>query len=84
LPALPGLRALADVCLLADPRARAGLARLIGQRSEDGRWWPTGRWWTGPGSKGSGVELVHWGREGEARMLTLQALQLLRQAEIAG
>jgi hypothetical protein len=79
---IPGLRALADAGRLDDPRARAGLDRLVALRSEDGRWWPDGRYWTGPGSKGSGVELVSWGREGEARMLTLQALQLLRLARI--
>ena len=81
---IPGLRALADAGRLDDPRARAGIERLVAIRSDDGRWWPDGRYWTGPGSKGSGVELVQWGREGEARMLTLQALQLIRAAGIAG
>jgi hypothetical protein len=77
---IPGLRALADAGKLGDLRARAGLDRLIAARGADGRWWPNGRYWTGPGSKASGVELVHWGREGEARMLTLQALVLIRAA----
>jgi len=77
---VPGLRTLADAGRLADPRARAGLDRLIERRAPDGRWYPDGRYWTGPGSKGSGVELVHWGREGESRMLTLHGLQLLRAA----
>jgi hypothetical protein len=75
---LPGLRAIADSGLLADQRARAGLERLVAERSDDGRWWPEGRYWKGPGSTGSGVELVRWGRDGEARMLTLQALRLLQ------
>jgi hypothetical protein len=79
---IPGLRALADADRLRDPRAQAGLERLAAMRSNDCRWWPDGRYWTGPGSKGSGVELVHWGREGEARMLTLQALELLRAGGI--
>jgi hypothetical protein len=74
---IPGLRALADAGRLRDPRAQAGLQRLAEMRAKDGRWWPDGRYWTGPGSKGSGVELVGWGRDGEARMLTLQALELL-------
>jgi hypothetical protein len=80
---IPGLRALAEAGKLGDPRARAGIERLKLARAADGRWWPDGRYWTGPGSKGSGVELIHWGREGEARMLTLQALQLLRAAGAA-
>ncbi len=79
---LPGLTALAEAGRLDDPRARAGLDRLLAARAPDGRWYPTGRYWTGPGSKGSGVELVHWGRDGESRMLTLQALRLLRAAGI--
>jgi len=79
---IPGLRALADAGKLGDPRARAGLDRLIAARDADGRWWPNGRYWTGPGSKGGGVELVDWGREGEARMLTLQALGLMRAAGV--
>ena len=79
---LPGLRTLADADRLDDPRARAGLDRLIARRSPDGRWYPEGRFWTGPGSKGSGVELVGWGRDGEVRMLTLHALQLLRAADV--
>jgi hypothetical protein len=77
---LPGLRAVADASRLGDPRARVALERLVAQRSDDGRWWPDGRYWKGPGSNGSGVELVRWEREGEARMLTLQALRLLQQA----
>jgi hypothetical protein len=77
---LPGLRAIADADRLADPRAQAGVERLVAQRSDDGRWWPDGRYWKGPGSSGSGVELVRWGRDGEARMLTLQALRVLQQA----
>jgi hypothetical protein len=77
---LPGLRAIADAGRLSDPRAVVALNRLVAQRSDDGRWWPDGRFWKGPGSSGSGVELVQWGREGEARMLTLQALALIRAA----
>ena len=77
---IPGLRALADAGRLRDPRAQAGIQRLLDLRSDDGRWWPDGRYWKGPGSTGSGVELVRWGREGEARMLTLQATRLVRAA----
>jgi hypothetical protein len=77
---LPGLRAIADAGRLSDPRAVVALRRLVAQRSDDGHWWPDGRYWKGPGSTGSGVELVRWGRDGEARMLTFQALHLLQEA----
>jgi hypothetical protein len=77
---LPGLRTLAEAGRIDDPRARAGVERLLERRAPDGRWYPDGRFWTGPGSTGSGVELVTWGRDGETRMLTLHALQVLRAA----
>ncbi|HEX8025246.1 MAG TPA: hypothetical protein VF484_03485 [Candidatus Limnocylindrales bacterium] len=78
---LPGLRTLADAGRLDDPRARAGLERLRERRAADGRWYPEGRYWRGPGAAaGAGVELVRWGRDGEAKMLTLHAMQLLRAA----
>jgi hypothetical protein len=79
---IPGLRAVAEAGHLGDPRAMTGVRRLIAARDHDGRWWPDGRYWTGPGSKGSGMELVRWGRDGEPRMLTLQALQLMRLAGV--
>ena len=29
--------------------------------AEDGTWRVEGKWWKGPGSKGSNVEVVDWG-----------------------
>ena len=80
---LPGLRAIADAGRLDDRRAMVAIDRLVSQRSDDGRWWPEGRYWKSPGSTGSGVELVRWGRDGEARMLTLQAVEVLQRAAAA-
>jgi len=74
---LPGLRALAGAGRVTDPRALPARRRLLAHRDVDGRWWPNGRWWRRPGAAGANVELVAWGREGEARMLTLHAIEVL-------
>ena len=73
---LAGLDALrqADPRFLLDPWAAPALRRLDRLRAHDGRWHPGGRWWRRPGSIGANVELVDWGHEGEAAMLTLRAL----------
>jgi hypothetical protein len=78
---LPGLRALHEADGLDDPRLRPALDRLRAARQPDGTWRPDGRWWgtPRPGS-GANVEIVDWGTEGEARMLTLQALEILAGA----
>ncbi len=75
---LAGLGALreAGAAYLLDPRAGPALARLDRMRGGDGRWHPAGRWWHPPASQGSNVELVDWGAEGEAAMLTLGALAI--------
>lgn len=75
---LAGLDALreADPRHLADARATPALARLDALRATDGRWHAGGRWWRVPGSLGANVELVDWGAEGEAAMLTLRALAI--------
>lgn len=77
---LPGLRALADARRAADRRASGARLRLVARRAADGRWGPAGRWWRRPGTGGANVELVDWGREGEARLLTLPALEILAPA----
>ena len=77
---LQGLRALQEAGLLGDPRTANALASLGDARRADGRWHPDGRYWRGPGATGTGVEAVAWGAEGEARMLTIQALEVLRAA----
>jgi len=74
---LPGLLALDAAGRLDDPRVAPAFDRLRELRGVDGRWHPTGRWWGGPGSKGSNVEIVAWGRAGETAMLTIGALSVL-------
>jgi len=78
---LPGLRALQDARRLDDPRVAPALDRLRLARSPDGIWRPDGRWWGSPRAKsGANIEIVDWGRDGEARMLTLHALEILAAA----
>lgn len=79
---LPGLRALHEAGRVADPRVRPALERLHTARQVDGTWRPEGRWWHRPGRTAdeTTVELVDWGPEGEARLLTLHALEILADA----
>lgn len=75
---LSGLRALHEAGRLGDPRVHPALDRLRAARQPDGTWRPAGRWWGAPRpASGSNVEIVDWGLEGEARMLTLEALEIL-------
>lgn len=81
---LPGLRALQEAGRLGDPRVAPALERLLAAREPDGTWTASGRWWGKPRSKGgANMEIVDWGREGEARMLTVQALEILAAADAA-
>jgi len=82
---LAGLDAIrqVDPRLLVDPRAGPALKRLDRLRAHDGRWHPGGRWWRPPGSIGSDVELVDWGADGEAAMLTLRALAICDAVDVA-
>lgn len=82
---LAGLGALrtAGAAYLLDPRAGPALARLDRMRAGDGRWHAGGRWWHRPGSDGANVELVDWGADGEAAMLTLGALAICAAADSA-
>jgi hypothetical protein len=77
---LQGLRALREAGRLDDPRTADALASLGDARGDDGRWRADGRYWRGPEATGTGVEAVDWGADGEARMLTIQALEVLRAA----
>ena len=65
---------------LRDPRAEDALDEVEARRLPDGRWRPNGYWWLKPGSNGSNVEVVDWGRGGPSEMLTLNALRVLRAA----
>jgi hypothetical protein len=74
---LGGLRALREAGRLDDPRTAGALESLAAAATADGRWVPDTRFWKGPGRPGSNVECVAWGRDGETRMLTLLALEVL-------
>jgi len=77
---LPGLRVLHEAGRLGEPAAAAAVTRLQAMRRADGTWRPDGRWWRRPGTGGSNVEILDWGAEGEARMLTLLAAEVLAAA----
>lgn len=76
---LPGLRALTEADRLDDPRVAPALDRLEALRGQDGRWQPSRRYWR-RGRTGTGTELVGWGSDGEAMMLTRQAQEVLAAA----
>ncbi|MGH3071528.1 MAG: hypothetical protein ACRDNB_04555 [Gaiellaceae bacterium] len=76
---LQALVVLARMGLAGDPRAADGIDLLEELRRTDGRWQAGARWWRPPGSKGSNVEVVDWGR-GPSEMITLNALRVLRAA----
>jgi hypothetical protein len=77
---LQALLVLSRMGLVADPRAQDAVELLEERRLPDGRWRPGARWWKPPGSKGSNVEVVDWGR-GPSEMLTLNALRVLAAAK---
>jgi hypothetical protein len=78
---MAGLRMLLAAGRLADPRTRPALDELRAARLPDGTWRPDKRYWKGPGSTSdSGVEAVDWTADGERRMLTLQAIEVLAAA----
>lgn len=57
-----GLRALAALGRLGDPRAAEALSLLRACRRSDGTWGATGRrYWSRPRRVASGVEVVDWG-----------------------
>jgi hypothetical protein len=77
---LQALLILARLNLAGDPRAGDALDVLERKRLRDGRWRPGGYWWRPPGSEGSNVEIVDWGRGAPNEMITLNALRVLRAA----
>ncbi len=81
---LQGLRVMGMLGKLGDPRAQGALDILESKRLPDGRWRPEGCWWKRPGSKGSGVEVIDWGRRGPNEMITLNALRVLKSADRLG
>jgi hypothetical protein len=74
-----GLRVLAESGHVADPRAADALDLLESKRRDEGRWASEAVHFRAPGSAGSGVEVVDWGR-GPSEPVTLGALLVLRAA----
>jgi hypothetical protein len=74
------LTILARMGLVRDPRASEALDLLASREQEDGTWTAAGPWWRPPGSSGSNVEVVDWGRKGPNELVTLDALRVLRAA----
>jgi hypothetical protein len=65
---------------LADERAGEAIDMLVSSQRDDGRWHSGPAWWRVPGSSGSNVEVVDWGRRGPNEMVTLNALRILLAA----
>ena len=63
-----------------DERASEALDLLVAGRRSDGCWHTARSWWRPPGSGGSNVEVVDWGRRRPSQMLTLNALRILLAA----
>jgi len=78
---LHGLLILSRCGKAPDPRATEALDLIDAKHGQDGRWRADGRrYWRPPGSQGSNVEAVDWGRGGPNEMVTLNALRVLRAA----
>jgi hypothetical protein len=70
---------LSRMGLVRDERAGEAVQLLAEQRRGDGTWRSGRAWWRRPGSAGSNVEVVDWGRA-PYPMVTLNALRILRSA----
>jgi hypothetical protein len=77
---LHGLLVLSRLGPLTDSRLEEALDLVAGKRRKDGRWWPEGYHWRRPGLSGSGVEITDWGRREPSKMITLNALRVLKAA----
>lgn len=74
------LHLLRRMDLVDDPRASDAIDIVVDQRRPDGTWAPSGYWWVKPGEGRPSVEVVDWGRGRPNRMLTLNALRILKAA----
>lgn len=77
---LQSLLVLSRMSPATDARAAEAIAVIEERRLADGRWRPRGYWWKPPGSSGSGVDVVDWGRAGPKEMITLNSLRVLEAA----
>jgi hypothetical protein len=65
---------------LTDPRMQKALDVVASKRLSEGAWPVEGNYWRPPGTRGSNVEVVGWGRRGPNTMITLNALRVLKAA----
>ena len=78
---LVGLRMLHAAGHLVDPRTAGALGDLRAARRPDGTWRADKRYWKPPRSSSETyLEAVDWTLDGERKMLTLQALEVLAAA----
>ncbi len=77
---LQGLWVLSRLGKVGDARTGEALDLVLAKRRADGMWRADGYHWKPPGSRGSNVEVVDWGRRGPNEWVTLRALRVLRDA----
>ena len=78
---LQALRILCLIVPLKGPRVREAIDIVEGKRLSDGRWRAEGYYWRPPSGKGSSnADVVDWGRVGPNKMITLNALRVLKAA----
>jgi len=77
---LQGLLILSRLGPLTEPRLREALRLVSEKRRADGTWVVHDVYFRPPGRKGTGVEVVDWGRGGPSKLVTLNALRVLRAA----
>jgi hypothetical protein len=77
---LQGLLVLSRMDKLGDPRVHDALDLLESRRLPNGTWRPGAYWWNDRRKTKYNVDVVDWGRGGPNRMLTLNALRVLRAA----
>jgi hypothetical protein len=75
---LQGLLVLSRGGPLCDPRLQEALDLIEAKRLPGGCWKAEGYYWRPPGTKGSNVEVVDWGRRGFNPWITLNALRVLK------
>jgi hypothetical protein len=77
---LQGLRALSLFGRFRDSRACEALDIVEQKRSPDGRWKADGYYWNRPNARGLYMDPVDWWRGQPNKMLTLNALRVLKAA----
>jgi hypothetical protein len=81
---LQALTILSRAGKLDDPRTREALDLILAKRGPDGLWRPEGYYWAMPRKpskvKRSNIEVVDWGRRAPNKMITLDALMVLKAA----